>query len=348
MAPRPMPPTLARDPGVLAGVLTVLAVAGIDAVSQVQLTGGYATGAIVTSMLSPARRTSAVGVFSVAVALLGGWWGDNLGTRQWLVRAFLCVVLAALATTSATIRDRREARLRRITVIAEAAQRAVLRATPSTIGDLAFAARYDSATQDAQVGGDLYEIASTPYGVRVVVGDVRGKGLPAVQTAASVLGAFRQAAGIEPDLATLARAVDDVVTRLIDEEEFVTAVFAEFRGDTVAVANCGHLAPLVVGPDHEVRLLDTGAATTPIGLGPDPEPTVHPWLPGSRMLLYTDGLTEARGPLGDFLDLASVAGALADLPLDEALDAVLAALRAFSGNRLADDVALVLVERRPS
>jgi serine phosphatase RsbU (regulator of sigma subunit) len=102
------------------------------------------------------------------------------------------------------------------------------------------------------------------------------------------------------------------------------------------------------GPAREVRLLDTGAATTPIGLGPAPEPTVHPWPPGSRMLLYTDGLTEARGAGGEFLDLDSLAGALADLPLDEALEAVLAELRAFSGNRLADDVALVLVERRPS
>ncbi|MCW2765034.1 MAG: Stage sporulation family protein [Nocardioides sp.] len=342
---RTLLPDWARDRGVILGVLTVLLVATLDAVSQVQLTGGYATGAIVASMLSASRRTAGVGVFSIAVALLGGIWGGNIGTREWLVRALLCVILAALATTSAVIRDRREARLRRITVIAEAAQRAVLRATPTEIGHVGFASRYVSASADALVGGDLYEIAATPFGVRVIVGDVRGKGMQAVQTAASVLGAFRQAAFTEPDPAALARAVDDVVARLIDEEEFVTAIFAEFRGDTVAIANCGHHPPLVLS-GNEARLLDTGEPTTPIGLDPHPVLVRHPWPPPSRMLFYTDGLVETRNADGAFFRLEAIVPDLARLPLDDALEQTLVRLRAFAGNRLTDDVALVLAENR--
>ena len=338
-------PDWARDPGVIAGVLTVFAVAGLDAVAQVQLTGGYATGAIVTSMLSVSRRTAWVGAFSVLVAVLGGIWGDNLGTRDWLVRVVLCVLLAALATTSAVIRDRREARLRRITVIAEAAQRAVLRATPGVIGHVGFAARYVSASEDALVGGDLYEIAATPYGVRVIVGDVRGKGLQAVQTAATVLGAFRQAAFTAPDPAALALAVDDAVTRIIDEEEFVTAIFAEFRDDTVAVANCGHHPPLVLR-DEDVRFLDTGEPTTPIGLGPEPTLVRHPWPPPARLLLYTDGLVEARDAGGAYFPLETAFEGLERLPLDDALEETLGRLRGFAGKRISDDVALVLAENR--
>lgn len=342
---RTLPPAWVMDPGVALGVLTVFLVAGLDAVARVQLTGGYAIGAIVTSMISSSVRTAWVGAFSVVVALLGGIWGDNIGTRDWLVRAFICVLLAILATTSAAIRDRREARLRRITVIAEAAQRAVLRATPTEIGHVGFASRYVSATEDALVGGDLYEIAATPFGVRVIVGDVRGKGMQAVQTAASVLGAFRQAAFTAPDPAALARAIDDVVARLIDEEEFVTAVFAEFRGDTVAVANCGHHPPLVLSPG-DVHMLDTGEPTTPIGLKPDPVLVRHPWPASSRMLFYTDGLVEARDATGAYFPLDITFDELGTLPLDDALEQTLARLRMFSGNRITDDVALLLAENR--
>lgn len=334
-----------RDRGVRLGLLTVVLVASLDAVARVQLTGGYSLGAMVTSMVSSARATASVGAVAVVAALAGGLWSDNIGSREWLVRAFICVLIGALATLSASIRERREARLSRLTVIAEAAQRAVLRSTPTAIGTVRFATRYVSATEEAMVGGDLYEIAATPYGVRVIVGDVRGKGLPAVQTAASVLGAFRQAAFVEPDVAALAREIDDVVARLIDDEEFVTAILVELHDGTVRMANCGHHPPLLVDAEG-ARLLDTGEPTTPIGLHPDPVLVELPWRAPARLLLFTDGLVEARDATGEFFPLEAEAGALRGRSLDEALDEMLARLRAYAGRRLPDDVALVLMENR--
>ena len=59
---------------------------------------------------------------------------------------------------------------------------------------ITIAARYRSATREASVGGDLYEIIPTGQGIRVIVGDVRGKGLDAVLLARQVLSAFRRAA----------------------------------------------------------------------------------------------------------------------------------------------------------
>ena len=340
------PASWMRDPGVWAGLSIVLLVAMLDRISLVALTGGFGIGALVTAMMCSARRTAGVGAVALIATLSVGALSEDYGAADLAVRGLTCLTLVVLAVASAETRERREARLRRLTVIADAAQRAVLRASPERIGDLGFAVRYVSASEEAAIGGDLYEIAATPYGVRVIVGDVRGKGLPAVQTAASVLGAFRQAALSAPDPAALARRVDDVISRLIDEEEFVTAVFAEFRDDgTIAVANCGHHPPLLLDADG-TRVLDTGEPTPPLGLMPDPELVVHPWRPGGRVLLYTDGLVEARDEAGEFFGLDQGAPVLTGSPLPAALDRLVERLRAHVGGRVGDDVALVLVEDR--
>lgn len=339
-----VPASWARDPGVWAGLSLVLLILVLDQVSLVALTGGFGIGALVTAMVSSARRTAGVAVVALVVALAAGLPVEDYGPPEYAVRGLICLVLGALAVVSAQNRERREARLRRLTVIAEAAQRAVLRASPETIGSLGFAVRYVSASEEASVGGDLYEIIATPFGVRVIVGDVRGKGLPAVQTAASVLGAFRQAALTAPDPAALARRVDDVISRLVDEEEFVTALFAEFRDDgTLALANCGHHPPLLRDADG-ARVLDTGEPTPPLGLGPEPELVCHPWRPGARLLLYTDGLVEARDQAGVFFGTDPGAELLAGATRPEVLDRLIDRLRAHVGGKVADDVALVLVE----
>ena len=317
----------------------------VDLLVSVELTGGYyAMGAILTGLMSSALRTAAVGAVAIALALLVGAF-DDLGTTQFALRVLIVVTLVAVAVAYALFRERREQRLRRLTLIAETAQRAVLRGTPAAVGAVGFASRYVSASEEASIGGDLYEIAATPFGVRVIVGDVRGKGLPAVQTAASVLGAFRQAAFSEPDAASLARSINEVVSRLIDEEEFITAIFAEFRDDTVTLANCGHHPPFLIDR-QEMRLLDTGEPTPPLGLEAEPALVEHPWEPSARLLLYTDGLVEARNGRGTFFSLEDQKAVLFGAPLGEALDKVVDRLRDFAGGRIADDVALVFAENR--
>ena len=261
------------------------------------------------------------------------------------MRAGICVVLAGLAVVSAGLRDRREARLRHITVIAESAQQAVLRAMPTAIGSVGLAARYVSATAEALVGGDLYEVAATPFGTRVIVGDVRGKGLEAVQTAASVLGAFRQSAFTEGDPAALARSIDDVVGKMVDDEEFVTAIVAEFREGAVLLANCGHHPPALLTP-QTAWLLEPPEPALPLGLGTRPTLSRHPWSPGSRLLFYTDGLVEARDATGTFFPLQQHLPALRAVSLDDSLDVLVGNLLAHTGRRMDDDLALVLAERR--
>ena len=84
--------------------------------------------------------------------------------------------------------------LRQLREVAGAAQNVLLRPLPPRVDGLALAAGRLSATHGASVGGDLYEVAATDHGVRLVMGDVRGHGLAAIGTAAAVLGSFREAA----------------------------------------------------------------------------------------------------------------------------------------------------------
>ncbi|MGN6522283.1 MAG: PP2C family protein-serine/threonine phosphatase [Actinomycetes bacterium] len=323
------------------GLLAVLILLSI--LTPVPLIGVFGVATIVASQLTTTRRTTAVGATTLVAGVLAATWVGDLGAFDWFVRVVLCVLLSLLGIQAAALRERREDRLERMTVIAETAQRAVLRSIPTAIGSVGLSARYVSATAEALVGGDLYEVAATPYGVRVIVGDVRGKGLEAVQTAAAVLGSFRATAFTESDLATLARTIDETLGRFVGDEEFVTAIVGEFHGDRVALVNCGHHPPLLVDGTH-VTVVDTGEPTVPLGLGSEPGITEHTWPVGARMLFYTDGLIETRNRHGEFFSLDEHSAELADGTVEDALDHLVDELLRFSGHRMDDDLALVLAE----
>lgn len=331
------------DPGLVLGAAVLVVLVLVALTTNVQLIAVFAAGPIVSSLLTSPRRTALLGVAAVDLALLAGRWQHDVGTLDWSVRVVLCVLLSLLAVQGAALREHREGRLQRMTVIAETAQRAVLRSMPTAIGSIGLAARYVSATAEALVGGDLYEVAATPFGVRVIVGDVRGKGLEAVQTAAAVLGAFRAAAFTEPDPAALARTIDETIKRFIGDEEFVTAIVGEFHGDKVMLANCGHHPPLIVH-DAQVSEVDTGEPTVPLGMGSAPSMTEHAWPAGARMLFYTDGLVEARDKSGEFFPLDDFAADLGEGSLEDALDHLVDHLLEYAGGRMNDDLALVLAE----
>lgn len=273
--------------------------------------------------------------------------------------AFLEAVAERVAValeTAATFEEQSE-RLADVTLVADAAQRAILAPPPPRAGPVALAARYRSATTAAQVGGDLYEVVTGPTSVRLLVGDVRGKGLSAVRTATVVLGEFRAAAAGGEDVAHVAREIDRrILPYLTDAEDFVTGVLVDIRDDgSYDVVSCGHPAPFVLpasGPVVPVPL----DHSPPLGLGVDPTPTHGRLEPGDRMLLFTDGLIEARDPDGGFVDPEPFLAATGRGDLGTALDRLLQSLTLAAGHALEDDLALVLAcydpvdgtERAPS
>jgi serine phosphatase RsbU (regulator of sigma subunit) len=253
---------------------------------------------------------------------------------------------AALALETADTFREQSGRLANVIRVADAAQRAILAPPPPQLGPVRLAARYVSAAREALVGGDLYEIVARPGAVRLLIGDVRGKGLGAVRTATIVLGEFRAAAGDLDGLAEVAVQIDRRVRPHLGDEDFVTAMLAEIRDDgSYAIASCGHPAPLLACNGRIIEV--TLDHSLPLGLGADPAVHNGTLAPGDRILLYTDGALEARDRNGTFVDLAAVVAPVATGPLDSALDEVLAGLRRVTGPDLGDDLALLLAEYRP-
>jgi serine phosphatase RsbU (regulator of sigma subunit) len=328
-------------------VLAILVIADQSLPPTLVLSGSFSIAALVASAFASVRVTIVVGALALVMAAISGLWNHNTGSLEWWVRLTDAVILAGLAVLIAAIRTRRESDVRRMTVIADAAQRALLRAMPQSVGSVGLAARYVSATEAARVGGDLYEVTETPFGVRVIVGDVRGKGLDAVQMAATVLASFRHASFLQPLLGGVAAELDHVVSDVAEPEDFVTALLAEFHDDgTVTVVNCGHPPPLLVPSAAPATVLDTGEPQHPLGLRPSGEAVTLAWPARSRLLLFTDGLVETRDGTGTYFPLLDNALLLSRGSLDEALDNLLRRLRAHAAQRLDDDIALVLAERR--
>jgi serine phosphatase RsbU (regulator of sigma subunit) len=88
----------------------------------------------------------------------------------------------------------RERELADFKAIADATQQILLRPVPRAIPPVDIALRYVYAAASARIGGDLYEVVAVGDSIRLIVGDVLGKGLPAARTAAVVLGAFCESA----------------------------------------------------------------------------------------------------------------------------------------------------------
>jgi serine phosphatase RsbU (regulator of sigma subunit) len=317
-APQELAPLLAVPP----------ALAGIGAASlRRPLAYGAASG-IVAVIVAIAVHDALVAASLVAVAVTTG------------------LSVAASAASAPGTR-----RIANVISAAEAAQRAVLRPLPSQLGPLELGVVYLAAAADAHVGGDLYDVTETPHGIRLIVGDVRGKGLGAVEIAADVLGVYREVAHEVHTLAELARRLDAGLARRWGEyEEFVTAVLAEIDPvhGRLSIYSCGHPPPMLIS-GGTVTALEVPAPAPPLGLlrlgdGSGAGRTL-PFQPDDQLLIYTDGVTEARDarrvfyPLGDRLVVLSGQmdhrAALLGLLREDLLS--------YAGAPLKDDAALLLV-----
>jgi serine phosphatase RsbU (regulator of sigma subunit) len=256
------------------------------------------------------------------------------------------VLLAAFAVANAALRTSAQRRLGQVRAVARVAQSALLREVPAAITTGRLASRYVSASAEARVGGDLLEVVPDPGHPRWLIGDTRGKGLPAVRLASVAMTSFRDAcAQADLSLPEVARVVDRSVTRAAGDEDFVTAVFAELDpGGWLQLVTCGHPPPLRLAADGDLRALTPRAYATPLGLHPDIQPSTFSVSPGDRLLFYTDGLLEARDRAGRYFRLEDCLDTVRHPDLQAAVDGLLDRLLAHAGRRLDDDVALLLLE----
>lgn len=299
---------------------------------------------VACAVLSP-RRTALFAAAAV-VATLGSWiWNPATSTAQYAVRIGNVALISGAAVVIASVRVRQARRVGRLTALAEIAQRAVLPVVPAHARRTDIAVRYASATKDTVIGGDLYDCYHSRSHTRFLIGDVRGKGIGAVEQTARVIRAFRQAAAIQTELSAVAADMSSYLYPFFDEEEFVTALLLDTTDAKRArLVNAGHPPPLLVRGDGSYEFLERDA-DLPLGLGRDYSCHQFDWEHGDRLLMYTDGVSEARDTSGTFLDLAPLAGMIASTPLQATLDLLLERVRQHSAQgELGDDVAMILLE----
>ncbi|MGY4997159.1 PP2C family protein-serine/threonine phosphatase [Streptomyces sp. 900105245] len=336
-------------------VLPVLVVVGIVIVDAV---GGAGMICLPVLVVGPALAAATNGPRGVLlVGLLAAALGAALGSDGLPGRELSALLVALLAVTLASclasaLRRRRERVLAAVRSVAEAAQQALLAPVPETVGPFRVAVRYSAAAAEARIGGDLYALVPTPYGVRLIVGDVRGKGLPAVGTAALVLGVFREAAYDEPDLLAVVGRIERSLARNLGTDDFVTAVVAGYqRPGELEVVNCGHGPPLRISPSGEVDAVHPSHPAPPLGLralsGEAPRLQRLSLADGDQLLLYTDGVTEARDHAREFYPLAEGLARHASDDPARTLTGLHSELLAHVGGRLHDDAALLLLRKEP-
>jgi serine phosphatase RsbU (regulator of sigma subunit) len=347
--PRRVPVLLGGLPYAMMAVVAALDVAAGSSVGLLPL---VALGPAFAGLVGGWRHALVVGTIAVgaswALAVYDGLFEERRGTAAVMAVAGV----TAAAVIAAILRQRRETELASVRSIADIAQKVLLRPVPRNAGPLRVAVSYTSAVAEARIGGDLYEVVAHPEGVRVMIGDVQGKGLAAVETAATVVGAFREAAYNEPDLESVGERVERAAQRAMDVERFVTAVIAEFHPDQrVTLVNYGHPPPLVMRGDGRAEFAEPAQYALPLGLSAhsdvQPAPLTVALAPGDQLLLYTDGVTEARDKAGDFYPLEHRApGILAVGDPDAALDALRADITRHTGGPLHDDAAMLLLRFR--
>lgn len=356
-------PPLLADPGP-AGYrifLAVLPFGLMTLVVMVDVLAGPSEGFLPVLCIGPAiasvSRRAPQTALTGALALLFGFLlaiYDGSVTSQ---RGFIAYVTIAGVTVAgvvaSTVRQRQERELADVRAVAEVAQQVLLRPVPQRTLPLEISVRYLSASAAARIGGDLYEVIALPHRARFILGDVQGKGLAAVRTAAVVLGAFREAAFDEADLSAIAARIELSLQHQAATEEFVTAVIGEavIGEGAVRLLNCGHPSPLLVraGAVIEIEDPDPGlplglAALAPGARAPGAGTAVTvPFAPGDQLLCYTDGISEARDKSGTFYPLARAGELLVDVNQETALERLQGDVVRYVGRALDDDAALMLI-----
>ncbi|MFC5908101.1 PP2C family protein-serine/threonine phosphatase [Streptacidiphilus monticola] len=338
----------------------LLAAAGaIDATTPPAITGGplLTLACVLCGALSSLAVTALFCVAALTMEIAVSAVQGSLTTSHELVDMGHVVIAGVIALVLNRALERSGRRLRRVRTVAEQVQLAVLPEVPAELCGFRVATNYRTAAAEANIGGDLYAAQETPWGLRLVIGDVRGKGLAAVTSVAIVIGAFREAADNARTLTELAERLERSLGRegalrggLEALEGFTTVLLAECRPDPpyLRILNCGHPSPYLLGPDGTIRRLDPPTGWGPplgLGIGPVAEEQEYAPVRGSVLLMVTDGVTEARNGRGEFFDPLRALGPQVPREPQAVLNALLSRVDRWTGGEAGDDMAVLALAR---
>ena len=307
------------------------------------------------------RLTALIGSLSVLSLIVAGAERRILGTESVVVELGTLAALSAFLVFFTHLRDRGQQKLLRCRSISDATQRVVLRPLPERAGPVELASQYRGAEADACLGGDLYAVARVSGSTRLLIGDVRGKGLSSISDTAVVLGAFRAASHRQIPLPQLVGHMEDAIRWGLAEfsgseddaaERFVTAAIVDIpdHEPVVHLVSCGHPPPLLLHRDtRAATALVVPEPAPPLGLGAISGslylPATFPFGEGDRLMLYTDGVSEARDRSGVFYPLTERVTRWADQESEALLHRVVSDLQEYTDGHLDDDMAIVVARR---
>ena len=241
-------------------------------------------------------------------------------------------------------------------VLARTLQEILLPPRLPKIPGLQVAARYVAGGTGTEVLGDFYDVfPSMRSSWGLVVGDVCGKGILAAKSTALARHTLRGAALRQTRPSLILGGLNQALLDWpADDPRFLTAIYATVRPrlavTSVRISSAGHPLALVRRVDGGVKAV--GQPGTLLGLIPEPDlhDTRQLLRPGDSMILFTDGVIEARSHVNrDFYGddrLAKLVGGLGDMPAARMAAAVIKAIRTFSGGVVSDDT-VVLVMKVP-
>ena len=221
------------------------------------------------------------------------------------------------------------------------------------IGNFHLSKRYEAQSHEAEVGGDIYDLFPLGQGLwGVVIADVSGKGLAAAQKTAMVKYSLRSYAREHTSPAAVLTLLNDTLS---DEDQmtgFVTLFYGVLDCVRYLLTYCsaGHEPPIVRRANGDFETLEpTGMVLGAMRDMPFDDACLHLYA-GDGLLLYTDGLTEARSFLDDsFLTIDGVQamlGELASAPPATVADALWERVESFTGRRQLDDTALLWISHQ--
>ncbi|MFD4231842.1 PP2C family protein-serine/threonine phosphatase [Streptomyces sp. NPDC058545] len=340
-------------------IIATTALIDINAPETIHLGPFLIAAPALTAAFAGPGLTAAVGALAVVAQIVIAALHGGVFTPNHEAQIAAVLVISVFLVLFRRLLDRYERQLGRVRSVAVVAQQGLLRPLPRRIGPLTIESVYIAAEAGAQIGGDLYAVVPAPGVTRMVVGDVRGSGLPAFGHAAVVLGAFRGSAyrnlslpGVVShianasywNMAQLAEAEPDC------NESFVTALVLDVRDDdhSVQLVNCGHPPPMLLRAGH-VRTLEVSDPALPLGLGAPSESEYQvetfDFGPGDLLLLYTDGVVEARDRRGTFYPLADRLAEWKGTGPESLVRHLHDDLLRHAGGRLGDDAVMIAVTK---
>ncbi|HET6352416.1 MAG TPA: SpoIIE family protein phosphatase [Coriobacteriia bacterium] len=275
----------------------------------------------------------------IGVVAVTGWQEGYTQSEQLLLRQLASIGSLGIQQLKAFEREH---------LIADTLQEAIL-ATPEPVEELRVGYLYRPASAAANVGGDFYDVFRMDGGrVGLLIGDVSGKGLEAARLTSLVKDSLRSFAAIWNDPRAVIAHVNQLIYTMTPTEAYATVFFAVLepqRGKAV-YCNGGHTPGILQHADGSSRLLDSTGGLVGGMQTMSYENGTFDFAPDDRLILYTDGIVEARvdGALFGVDRLREVVGALQSRAVDDVPHCVLESVLSYTGGVLRDDVVVLCIE----